>query len=488
MALLESLLLLKEVDGIPAERITAWKDALRPAVENGWRRYGHKMDGSWATRAAKEYPNADAQHAAVMIAAHLVYGDEKYRKNAEEFVRAMAEYLRPPGAWLYYLGSTPIPMYHGFELIFLGRYYQLSQDPFAAEQIRLTKDYYPYTFVPENTVEGTSTPSWKDGWNPTGGPYHAVEMVAWLAGDPYNRWFADLRARSHARHYWVAYCGEAWDAAGPDRADPLPFPDKYIIPDESIDGLRGRFGRFSFMGGRGIRITGFGSAMVADASLPSGYDGFLHLARLGISVPEAKNQPLSHSIRMFGGVEGPAPGGRVIAADHAVLAAQFEPRTEVAPEAPALNDWLVTERWLFSADGVVAAFEAVAQKDAPEGLPEGLIMLGPAGRPAALDGERFFMGNLHGRLIQTEGFGVSWSEAKKAKGLERFFAIRLGCNPPSGQVREGDSWKYAVLFSPKKDASVSVEFLSSGHLSVDLEGNQYQIGPLENGEIKVVKQ
>lgn len=483
MSLLDSLLFIEGSKEFPTDKVTSWKEALRPAVEESWREYGHKTDKSWATKAAKEYPNADAQHAAVMMAASLVYGEEKYRQNAAEFVQAMDQYLKPPGAWLYFKGSSPIPLYHGFELIFLGRYYQLSRDPLAADQIRRTKDYYPYTFTPENTVEGTSTPSWKYGWNPSGGPYHAVEFVAWLAGDGHNRWLADLRAKQYARHYWIAYCGEAWDEAGDQKAKPEPFPDRFIIPDDSIDGLRGRFGKFSFMGGRGKRITGFGSCMLADAALPSGYDGFVHFARLGI----APQGDATTELRLVGeDKDGPVPGARVVTDEYAVLAAEFEPRLPSDVEAPARNDWSVKERWLFTPNAVVALFEAVAQKDDPGGLPIGRIELGPNSREALLNGKSFQIGNLHGKVLLSDGFTLH-SESVPPEPKNKFYAIVLKPESAPGKIQKGDTWKYAVVFSPEADISAEARFQENGDAIVKLGASEYVLGPLKDGKIEVVK-
>jgi len=485
MSLLDSLLYLESTKSIPQDKMASWKAALRPAVEEVWREYGHKTDKSWATKAAKDYPNADAQHAAVMIAASLVYGEEKYRQNAAEFVQAMDKYLLSPGAWLYFRGSTPIPLYHGFEIIFLGRYYQLSRDPAAADQIRRTKDYYPYTFTPENTVEGTSTPSWKYGWNPSGGPYHAVEFVAWLAGDGHNRWLADLRAKQYARHYWIAYCGEAWDEAGDQKAKPEPFPDRFIIPDDSIDGLRGRFGKFSFMGGRGKRITGFGSCMLADASLPSGYDGFVHFARLGI----APQGDASAELRLVGeDKDGPVPGARVVTDDYAVLAAEFEPRLPSDVEAPARADWSVKERWLFTPNAVVAVFEAVAQKDDPGGLPVGRIELGPSSREASLNGKAFQVGNLYGKVLRSEGFTLLTEAVDTdAKDNDLFFAVVLKPETAPQKIHKGDTWKYVVIFSPEKDMTAEAGFEENGDAIIRLGGSEYILGPLREGKIEVVK-
>lgn len=479
MPLLESLHWLNGAQGIPAEKLAVWKAALQPDIERTWREYGHKSDTNWATQAALDYPNADAQHAAVMMAASLVYGEEKYRVNAEKFVQAMKKHLRPPGAWRYYLNSVPIPLYHGFELIFLGRYYQLSRDPLAAEQIKETVNYYPYTYAPENTVEYSSSPWWKQMWNPVGGPYHAVEFAAWLCGDGRNRWLADLRARTFFPHYWVAYCGEAWDAAGDKRAHPEPFPDRYIVEDPSIDGLRGRFGSFSFVGSRGKNAQSFGGCMVADAGLRNGYDGYLQSARLGVTVPGAESKPYYDSLRLVAEPKDePVTGGQVLGDGFAAMAAVYEPRLQTRAEGHE-GDWQVLERWLFTPDGVVAIFEITALQNHPAGQPEGFIRLGPMDRPHQLDHQSFQVGNLHGRLLMSEGFRAEAGEgAPDQHGKESRFEIRLKLAVNPGEILKGQRWAYAVYFGPTADENTSLR-LQEGIARISLGSSEYELAYAE---------
>lgn len=473
---IESLLILRNANAVPLAQQRAWAASLLPFIEDDFREYGHATKRGWASAAAKNYPNADAQHLAAMYAAYKVYGDERFKENAREFVAAMESHLRAPGAWLYYLGSTPIPLYHGFEIMFLGRYYQMSGDERAADMIRRTKDYYPYTYVPENTVEYSSSPWWKQMWNSTGGPYHAPEIVAWLAGDGRNRWFADLRTKLSLRHSWVAYCGEAWDAGAANRATPEPFPDRYIVPDSSIDGLRGRFGSFSFVGSRGKNTGSFGGCMLADASLPSGYDGYMQLAHIGVEISGKAKAPYYEALRLVADpAEIPTPGAQLIEKDFAALAVRYIPRAQLTPDI-SFDDWQSEETWLFTPNAVVAVMKVTALKDSPETYPQGIVRLGPASRPTGLDNNKFFVGNLHGQILLTDFPKVELSEGSSDQySKETRSEIRLRLQPRPARVSKGDHWLYAMVLSPQKDISVLVERKDDSSFVATVDGTGYNV-------------
>ncbi len=473
---LESLLLLRNANAVPLEQQSAWAASLLPFIEDEFREYGQARKRGWASAAAKNYPNADAQYLAAMYAAYQLYGDERFKESAREFVAAMESQLRPPGAWLYYMGSTPIPLYHGFEIMFLGRYYQMSGDERAADMIRQTKDYYPYTYVPENTVEYSSSPWWKQMWNPTGGPYHAPEMVAWLAGDGRNRWFADLRSQQPFRHYWVVYCGEAWDAGAADRATPEPFPDRYIVPDPSIDGLRGRFGSFSFVGSRGKNTASFGGCLLADASLPSGYDGYLQLAHIGIEIPGKAQAPYFEALRLVADPEEiPTPGAQLIEKDFAALTVRYIPRAQLTPDV-AFDDWQAQETWLFTPNAVVAVMKVTALKDNPGTYPQGIVRLGPAPRPSGLENNKFFVGNLHGQILLTDFPKVELSEGSSDQySKETRSEIRLRLEPRPASISKGDHWLYAMVLSPQKDISVLVERKDDSSFVATVDGVAHNV-------------
>ncbi len=478
LQLLESLRYLKKAPGINPQKWEEWAGSLRPYIEDSYRDYGHATDANWATKAAKVYPNADAQHAAVMSAAWLVYGDQKYKENAHEFIAAMDTQLRSPGAWLYYCKSTPIPLYHGFEIIFLGRCYQLTGDPLAADQIIRTKDYYPYTYSPENTVEFSTSPWWKQMWNPSGGPYHAVEMVAWLTGDGRNRWFADLRAKSFARHYWIVYCGEAYDAAAQKGLPtPEPFPDQYIVKDDSIDGFRGRFGTFSWAGARGKNAMSFASAMIANSKLPNGYDAYLQFAHIGIPISGMDGKAYYNSLRLVANPELiPTPGQSIVNKDSATLQVSYIPRLQANPEKE-YNDWMVKENWLFTKQGLVGILSVRALQDRPEALPKGVLRFGPETRPHLMRGTDFSYGSLKGRILQSDFDKIemrngSPDQHEKEPHVEIHLTVT---SLDSKSIVRGKTFSFAVLITPEEGLPAQITENSAGGWKITLGNMEYTL-------------
>jgi len=480
LPLLETLLVLKNEGGIDEEKKSQWSAALHPLIEKTYVEYG--LNGV-ERFAARSYPNADAQHAAVMYAGYLVYHEDKYKKNAAEFVLAMEVFLRPPGAWLYHRGSVPVPLYHSFELIFLGRYYQFSRDPLAASLIRRTKDYYPYVFTPQDTVEYSSSTWWKQVWSAQVGALHAPEIAAWLCGDGRNRWFADQRATVYMDELSNVYCAEAWDEGTATRPAPEAFPDRFIIEDQSISGLRGRFGLFSFVGSRGKSVMSFGGCLLDGAH---GYNGYLQVARLGIGAPGNEGKPYYDALRLVGCPIGDeVHGGQVIADDFAALAAEYRPRLQVEPDVPN-EKWKVLERWLFTERGVVATFEATALCDSSGSYPEGLIRLGPLQQPHGLEGAIFHVGSLQGRLLALDGFQPTMGiGAPDQNGHDRRIEMRLKPDPSPAHVQKGQKWRYAVLFAPNQPPDASVDFEKDDSLFISLNGRKYHLSLGEAGKLRV---
>ena len=243
----------------------------------------------------------------------------------------------------------------------------------------------------------------------------------------------------------MVYCGEAWNP----NVEPQPFPDQFVIADPSVDGVRGRFGNFSWVGSRGKNAMSFAGCLVADAKLPLGYDGYLQFAHIGIEVPGASGKPYYQSLRMVADpAQAPTPGSQVVARDYAALAVSYVPRLQIKPET-SHDDWRVVEMWLFTPQAVIGALEATALKDAPDALPQGLLRLGPLARPHALEGETFRAGNLRGRLL-----GHNFSRVEMQEGApdqyyqKKHWEVRFTLQPRSAPVRRGEKFFTIVQFSP----------------------------------------
>jgi|GEM_PF-2881476 len=478
---LDSLLMLQRAEAFPEATLAGWKAALRPPVEKIRTEVGGKSGSHWVSTAAFEYPNADAQHAAIMQAASLVYAEPEFAQTARAFAHGMRDHLYAPGEWRYYRDSTPAPVYHGTELMFLGRYYQLSRDPEAAELIRATKDYYPFVFATENAAEYTSAPWWKQIWNSLGAQYHATEIAAWLCGDGMNRTMADRRAKRSQPYYWVAYAGEAWEEGAARRATPEALPEAFIIEAPAITGIRGRFGNFSFVGSRGKQAAGFGGCLLVDRALaPQQEDGYLQFARMGITIAGRENRPYAQRLRFLPDPSrAPVPGGHVIGEGFAALAARFQPVPPTIDPNPAQArraDWEVVEQWLFTPRGIVGILEARALRDRPSGLPEGIVRLGPLRRPHEWDrGGTFRVGNLHGRFLRRTGFELDAAETPDPNGQDRRLELqlRLARKPP--EITAGQRWSYAVYLAPVSDPAASLVRHEDGSLSIALDGSEYRL-------------
>jgi hypothetical protein len=378
---------------------------------------------------------------------------------------------------------VPSPLYHGFEIVFLGRYYQLSRDPLSAELIRKTQDYYPLVYSSPTAVEYSSAPWWKQGWDALGGPFHAPEFAAWLCEDGANRWFADARAGTYQPFYWTVYCAEAWDAGTSNRARPMPPSRSFLVEDKSIAGLRGANGAFSFVGSRGQSVMSFGGCMVG--AVGDGYGGYLQVARLGITVPGDADKPYYQCLRAVATPAASVAGSQQIDRNFAALTARFVPRAQFAPLA-LFDDWESRETWLFTPDGVVAIFEATSLCDDPQGWPEGFIRLGPLRRPHQLHGAEFSVGPLYGKLLNFESFdAVMNTGAPDQNERESRVEIRLKLKSRTDHIRRGEKWSYAAAFFPESGRSATVNLHPDSSADVSIGKRRFYIASGSDGHIRV---
>lgn len=456
---LESIRFLQTASYVPSEKLTIWKSALRERIEQEFVTY---VPANAAESGAGEYANFDAQNITLFYLSYLVYGDEKFLIRAKELLSKLAGVLHPDGGFEYFRHSTPVPLYHSFEVAFLGRYWQLSGDPVAADLLRRTVRYYPYTFVPEDTAEYSSAPWWKQMWAPRGGAFNAVEIVAGLTKDGHNKWLAEQRSNFSSGSYFDLYSAAAWDPG----ITPVPFPDNYVVTDSNVYGVRGRFGRFSWVGSRGKYTMSFGGCMVADLNLPDGYDGYLQLAHLGVKTTEGIG-PYSSTLRMVGDINVvPTPGASFAGQDYAVNAVSYVPRLQSDPNTE-YNDWRVEQIWLYTNNTVVAYFEATALRDGVTTKPEGIVRLGPYMRPFGFKGSAFNIGNLHGRILQ-HNFGnvVTRDGEPDVNHHDARHEIRLsvsgGSHALSPTYPRDTKFYYALQLSPSEEMGPASIIKKSG--------------------------
>ncbi len=459
MPMLESLWMMMQSDGVDYTILASWKNALLPYMQNEYENYN-------SLSTAGSYPNADAQHAAIMYLAYLIYGDTNYKYNAALNVSGMANYFKPTlGGWHYYRGSTPISMYHSFEAMFLGRYYQLSRDPVASAQLIQSANFYPYVYTCDGAAEFSSAPWWKQTWAPAGGAIHSAEIVTWLTQDPHNRWYANFRSKTSDRFYWNTYSGQAWDAGrGTDTPDPEPFPDNFIVADDSIVGVRGRNGSFSWVGCLGKKALSVVGCLLSNSAYSNGYDGYIQMAHIGITVPGVTNTNYYNQFRLIADpTREPTTVSptisRVTGDGYAAVAINYVPQ-RMYSSLTAYNDWIATEVWLFTPNCVVGGLRVTAQSDNPTAVPQGIVRMGPSSRPYALNGNTFNVGNLYGTILASDFPAYSLGLGSPDYGeTDQRPELRLSWTS-TPNISSGQKFGYIVAFSPNTPPTATAQWIN----------------------------
>lgn len=369
--LLYSVFGIREAGAVPPGTISEWIEAFRPAVDFQYEEYGKNTDRNWDTRLAGGYPNMDATYVLVMGLASKLYDDPRYAESAEAFIGYIRENVQPGGS-VRYVGNNraqglrvnAAPVYTGVVINFIGRYYTLTGSPAAHELLAAMEAHYPRTWMVPGIPENSTAPWWKhtnyaDRLEGAG----VFEIVAAASHSPQNKYYANQLVSMGRMKILDALA--AVDFYNPDIPAQAPT-DHVIVPDPDIDGFRGRFGRFSWVGSLGpTQDTLVGALAVApqfaeNSALnapPSGYGCWSLLLvspEVGFNGQNRPEQPLYKHAAFATGQD--YPGSSIIAAegDFAMLGAQYRLRQPAIfkPENPE-TDWTVEQVWLFLEDTLV---------------------------------------------------------------------------------------------------------------------------------------
>lgn len=246
--------------GLFNEEMPVWLNRTRLSVDyqynNYWR--GPKQAGlpGWNTHAGY-YPNSDVMYTLLMGLAGKLYDEPKYLERAHEFVFHLEERLLPKGAFHYDASTTELSTYHSLNISCLARYYDITGDTLAKTLIKRTVEYYPLTFGPYGITERTPYTWFKRQMSYEAG-YTGAEIVAWFTGDGRNKYFASESIDKNASVYAVDY----WR----NNIKPVKPADHFVCYDPNINGVRGRFDRFSWVGSlrHGTAVDAFAGVMIAN--------------------------------------------------------------------------------------------------------------------------------------------------------------------------------------------------------------------------------
>ncbi len=189
------------------------------------------------------YPNMDVHYILIMERAHQLWKGPQYARERDAFVKILQSAAYPMGAFTYVNTQNECFVYHGLDVLYAARYWQLSRDANVRELLQKTAPYYPYNVEPAGMPEHYTDACWKHYWG--GGDSTGPAVIAAISSDPLNQQVARTCGAiwGYGRGHTGAIAAEFWR---PIAARPLP--DNYTIYDANTQGPRGRYGNWSFAG------------------------------------------------------------------------------------------------------------------------------------------------------------------------------------------------------------------------------------------------
>ncbi|HEY3376895.1 MAG TPA: hypothetical protein VGL77_05310 [Armatimonadota bacterium] len=370
LTVLECVRMLQRVPDFPADKLTTWLAQLRPSVQSN---YDLNTKGDeWMSTA----PNTLHQSAAILQLGSIMYKEPRYAELAKTLVRTAGKYQEADGAFRYILNSGPSQIYYGFDSTYLGRYYQLSRDPLAKEQLIKMAGFSKDALANGMLDGGATAPWWKHHWG-TGGPIHGVEIIAGLSRDPLSRAVADLRITSGGQPYFFSYYAMYfWDgtiAKAPLGADLCRYNTNYAGPQI-------RKGAWQVvMPGKGYGDSGLGCTVVSGAK-PFAYDGYLESVALPVLMKGVSDAYARPGSLMAIPPEETTTRATLVGADWIAAGWTYQPRSFFFgdPQSPPAKGWRVAQLWYADGTGVGGWITVTASADSPViAGPRGYVAVGP---------------------------------------------------------------------------------------------------------------
>ncbi|AHF94333.1 hypothetical protein OPIT5_12425 [Opitutaceae bacterium TAV5] len=134
------------------------------------------------------YPNMDAAYLLILRQAAELFDDAQLRAESVERTRLLGQCFTG-STWDYLKGWPPAPHYTKITLHYLGRYWQLSDDPEALAQIKRHQEYYEKFLEPGGMMDCGMSPYAKHMWHtaPFSTSNAALELVFQATRSPLLR-------------------------------------------------------------------------------------------------------------------------------------------------------------------------------------------------------------------------------------------------------------------------------------------------------------
>ncbi len=256
------------------EQLKTWKERLRPSYEKSLKDITDQTQ--WMSKAANTlFQTAMALEFGAIIYEELDPRDPdpaRWRAQARKNIERALEIQLPGGAFSYINTSGPDPIYFNFDTAHLGRYYQLTADPKAAEALKKMANWASAAMISGQLTPFSST--WWKHVVGTGGPYTGFEHVAALTDNPLALHLMEQR-RSYIQPYIWSF-GNMY-AYKKRPLPPAPSRDRCTM-DRNANGPALRIGNYDVeMPATGWGDSTFGMA-VSDLKGATSYFNAIYVA------------------------------------------------------------------------------------------------------------------------------------------------------------------------------------------------------------------
>lgn len=365
---METLYLWKKAGSAPAPRYARWLSELEPMVQMN---YDMNEKGEYWESVAS---NTLHQSAVVLKLASILYDKPIYADMAAKLIVKARLMQSDGGAFNYMRQSGPTPLYFGFEVTFLGRYYMLTHDPEVEKSLKKMA-LFAHDALSNGMWDGSSTPWWKHVWH-VGGPMHGIEIAAGVSRDPVARALAAYRLPSQQPYAFSYVSMYFWDPTipvGKLGEDLCKFNTNYGGPHLRSSGWQ------VVMPGKAYLDTAIGAAVVRGKERYA-FDAYLETAAIDIVSADNIDKPYARPNSAY--LVVPAQqinnhrsilGENWIASGHV-----FEPRMPYYGNAgaPPSKGHHVAQVWFADRAGLAGWMITWKDGKAIEAIPRGYVSVG----------------------------------------------------------------------------------------------------------------
>jgi hypothetical protein len=386
---LESIYLWKKEGSAPIAQYNKWLSDLKPFVEQNYQM--NETGEFWESVAS----NTLHQSAVVLQLASILYNQQRYADMAAKLVVRARRMQTPGGAFHYIRHSGPTPLYYGFEVTFLGRYYMLTQDPLVAQSLK-NMAHFAHDVQANGMWDGSSTPWWKHRWE-VGGPMHGIEIAAGMSRDPIARALAEYRLTSAQPYYFSYISMYFWDGTIPTDTlgnDLIKYNSNYEGPHLRSNGWQ------VVMPGNGFVDTGIGASIVRNAERYR-FDGYLQTAAIDVVSPDNVDKPYKrpNGAYMILPTEEMHQHRSIVGDDWIASAITFSPRMPYYGNAaaPPSKGHHNAQLWFANGKGLAGWMISWKDESAIKAVPRGYLSLG--NQPVISTGNHINAGKLNLQVI-----------------------------------------------------------------------------------------